>query len=192
MRIPKVQIPKIPKEENTLIISQLLEIIDQQSVSIQLQGEEIQQLKDEIARLKGQKPKPKIRPSKLEKNRKEKKKSSSGKRPGSKKRSKTADLIIHKEITVPPESIPTNSTFKGYQPYTVQGVNILPYNVCYLLERWQTPNGDYIVGQLPPEIQGHFSLELKRFILYQYFHCHVTQPLLLEQLWEWRVDISAG
>ncbi|MEA2039548.1 MAG: hypothetical protein U9N82_06915, partial [Thermodesulfobacteriota bacterium] len=33
----------------------------------QLQAEEIQQLKDEIARLKGQKPKPKIKPSNLEK-----------------------------------------------------------------------------------------------------------------------------
>lgn len=192
MRISKVQIPKIPKEENNLIISQLLEIIDQQSVSIQQQAELIQQLKDEIARLKGQKPKPKIRPSKLEKNRKEKKKSSSGKRPGSKKRSKTADLIIHKEITVPPESIPTNSTFKGYQPYTVQGIKIEPHNIRYLLERWQTPDGNYIIGRLPPEVHGHFSPELKRFILYQHHHCQVTQPLLLEQLWEWRVDISAG
>jgi len=193
MRVPKIQIPKIPKEENTLIISQLLEVTEQQSVIIQLQGEEIQKLKDEIARLKGLKPKPKIRPSKLEKDPEgQKKKNPSGKRSGSNKRSKTAGLIIHKEITVPPESIPTNSIFKGYQPYTVQGIKILQFNVRYLLERWQTPDGQYIVGQLPPEVQGHFSPELKRFILYQYHHCHVTQPLLLEQLWEWAVELSSG
>lgn len=193
MKVPKIQIPKIPKEENTLIISQLLEVTEKQSVIIQLQGEEIQKLKDEIARLKGQKPKPKIRPSKLEKDPKgQKKKDPSGKRSGSNKRSKTADLIIHKEITIPPESIPANSTFKGYQPYTVQGIKIEPHNIRYLLERWQTPDGNYIVGQLPPEVQRHFSPELKRFILYQYHHCHVTQPLLLEQLWEWAVDISSG
>lgn len=193
MKVPKIQIPKIPKEENTLIISQLLEVIEQQSVIIKLQGEEIQLLKDEIARLKGQQPKPKIRPSKLEKDPKDqKKKDPSGKRPGSNKRNKTADLIIHKEITVPPESIPANSIFKGYQPYTVQGIKIEPYNIRYLLQRWQTPDGNYIVGQLPPEVQGHFSPELKRFILYQHHHCQITQPLLLEQLWEWRVDISAG
>ena len=76
MKVPKIQIPKIPKEENTLIISQLLEVTEQQSVIIQLQGEEIQLLKDEIARLKGQKPKPKIRPSKLEKDPKGQKKKS--------------------------------------------------------------------------------------------------------------------
>jgi len=193
MRVPKIQIPKIPKEENTLIISQLLEVTEQQSVIIQLQVEEIQKLKDEIARLKGQKPKPKIRPSKLEKDTKgQKKKDTSGKRPGSNKRNKTADLIIHKQIPVPPEAIPPNSIFKGYQPYTVQGIKIEPYNIRYLLGRWQTPDGNYMVGQLPPEIHGHLSPELKRFILYQHHHCQVTQPLLLEQLWEWRVDISAG
>jgi hypothetical protein len=193
MRVPKIlQTPKIPEEEKSPLISQLLEITEQQSVIIQLQAEEIQQLKDEIARLKNQKPKPKIKPGKLEKKRKKKKKSSSGKRPGSKKRSKTADLIIHEEVPIAPESIPQGSIFKGYQPYTVQGIKIEPHNIRYLLQRWQTPDGNCIVGQLPPEVQGHFSPELKRFILYQYHQCQVTQPLLLEQLWEWRVDISSG
>lgn len=193
MRLPKIQIPKIPEEEKTPIILQLLGIIEQISVANLLQAEEIQLLKDEIARLKGQKPKPNIRPSTLEKAPKDQeKKDSSGKRPGSNKRSKTAEIIIHETIPIAPEWIPPDSTFKGYQPYTVQGIKIESYNIRYLLERWQTPDGTYIVGQLPSEVQGHFSPGLKSYILYQYFHCHVTQPLLLEQLWEWGVDISAG
>jgi hypothetical protein len=192
MRVPKIQLPRIPEEEKTPIISQLLEITEQQSFIIGLQGEEIQKLKDEIARLKGQKPKPKIRPSKLEKETKKKKKFSSDKRPGSQKRRKTSDLIIHKEISIAPDWIPPGSMFKEYQPYTVQGIKIKPYNIRYFLERWQTPDGNYVVGQLPPGVQGHFSAELKRFILYQYHHCIVTQPLLLEQLREWSVDISSG
>jgi hypothetical protein len=193
MRLPKIQIPKIPEEEKTPVILQLLGIIEQISVANLLQAEEIQLLKDEIARLKGQKPKPDIRPSTLEKAPKDQEeKDSSGKRPGSNKRSKTAEIIIHKTIPIAPEWIPPGSTFKEYQPYTVQGIKIEPYNIRYLLERWQTPDGNYIVGQLPSEVQGHFSPGLKSYILYQYFHCHVTQPLLLEQLWEWGVDISAG
>ena len=185
--------PKIPEEEKTPLVSQLLEISDQQSEIIQQLAEEIQLLKDENARLKGQKPKPKIRPSKLEKNsKKHKEKGSSGKRPGSQKRSKTSDLIIHDTISVPPEWIPLGSTFKEYQPFTVQGIKIEPYNIRYLLERWQTPDGSYIVGQLPSEVQGHFSSPLKSFILYQHNQCLVTQPLLLEQLWEWHIDISSG
>ena len=191
MTLP-IDYSEIPESEKTALVSALLEIVEQQSVTLQQQAELIQHLKDEIARLKNQKPKPKIRSSRLEKARKKKNKAFSGKRSGSKKRKKTANLIIHKEIAVPPESIPSGSTFKGSQPFTVQGIRIVPYNVRYLLQRWKTPDGKYIVGKLPSHVRGHYDFQLKSYILYQYFHCHVTQPLLLEQLWEWEVDISAG
>ncbi len=55
----KLKIPKIPEEQRTPLVCALLEII-------LFQQEQIQELRDEIARLKGQKPKPKIRPSTLE------------------------------------------------------------------------------------------------------------------------------
>ena len=191
MRLPNIEIPKIPPEQKSPVVSQLLGIIEQQSIHIQLLVEENQLLRDEIARLKNHKLKPRIPPSKLEKDF-QKKEESDGKRPGSVKRNKTENLIIHETIPIAPEYIPPGSIFKGHQPYTVQGIRIELHNIRYLLECWETPDGNYIKGQLPPEVQGHFSLELKRFILYQYYQCHVTQPLLLEQLIEWGVDISSG
>lgn len=103
MRVTKIQIPKIPEGQKTSIISQLVEVMEQQSVIIQQQEELVQQLKDEIARLKGQNPKPKIRPSQLEKNPESKKdECCSHKRPGSDKRSKTTNLIIHKAVPIAP------------------------------------------------------------------------------------------
>lgn len=170
-------------------ISILLELLEQHIATITLQKEQIQQLKDEIARLKKQKPKPKISPSNLSKKGKEKK---GGKRPGSAKKKKTANLEIHKEERIRPESIPPGSKFNGCKPYTVQGLKISVHNTCYLLEQWITPEGKTISGQLPPEIYGHFDNTLRTFVLHQYHHCHVTQPLLLEQLHEWGVDISSG
>lgn len=186
----RFHIPEIPEGEKTPIVLELLGVIEQQSVFIRHQAEVIQQLKDEIARLKGEKPRPQIRPSQLEKRRQER--SSSEKRPGSEKRSKTAELVIHETIRIAPEVVPPLSVFKGYQSYTVQGIEIRPHNIRYLLERWQTPDGRYLVGRLPAGVQGHFSATLKSYILYQHYHCHVTQPLLLEQLWEWGVEISSG
>ena len=48
-------------------------------------------------------------------------------------------------------------------------------------------------GQLPDGLNcGHFGNDLIRFILYQYHHQHVTQPLLLKQLLDLGVDISSG
>ena len=170
-------------------VSLLLELLEQHIATIALQKEQIQQLKDEIARLKKQKPKPKISPSNLSQ---KDKKNSSGKRPGSAKKKKTANLKIHKTKRIQPEFIPPGSTFNGLKSYTVQGLKIAVHNTRYLLEQWNTPDGKIISGQLPSEINGHFDNTLKTFILHQYHHCHVTQPLLLEQLREWGVDISSG
>jgi hypothetical protein len=189
---PPIDFSKLSEIEKSPAFSTLIGIVEEQFATIQQQTELIQLLRDEIARLKGQKPKPKIKPSKLEKDPKKRKKSSSDKRAGSQKREKTANLVVHEHIRVPPEIIPEGSVFKGVQPYTVQGIKIEPYNICYILERWQTPDGTNIVGELPADVQGHYDCTLKTYILYQHNHCQVTQPLLLEQLREWGMDISAG
>jgi hypothetical protein len=50
------------------------------------------------------------------------------------------------------------------------------------------------VAPLPAELVpgSHFGPDLICFILHQYHHQHVTQPLLLEQLHQLGIDISAG
>jgi hypothetical protein len=183
----RLKIPKIPEEERTPLAVALLEII-------RFQQEEIQELRDEIARLKGHKPKPKIRPSALEKDSGNKdKQASSRKRPGSAKRKKAS--TIHETAILRAHDVPKGSTFKGYEDFTVQGLVLGPHNTLYRRERWLTPGGGSIVASLPDDVKqhgGHFAASLRGFILYQYYHCHVTQPLLLEQLWELGVDISAG
>ena len=178
-------IPEEDRENPTIIL--LLELFEQQFEIILALKEENQILRDEIARLKNQKPKPKIRPTKLSKDT-----ATNSPKKGSKpiKRKKTVELTIHKEERVAPESVPVGSIFKGLKPYTVQDLRISACNTRYFLEQWQTPDGNMVAGKLPSEIDGHFGNTLKSFILYQYHHCHVTQPLILEQLLEWDVDIS--
>ncbi len=174
--------------EKSPLVLDLLEIIN-------FQYEEIQKLKDEIARLKGEKGKPDIKPSKLEPPNapKETAKEPDEKRPGSMKRQKTASLEIHKEEIIKPEFIPPGSVHKGYKDYTVQDIIFQPFNTRYRLECWQTPDGEYIYGKLPDEITGtHFGPTLQNFILHQHYHGHVTQPLILEELLDIGVDISAG
>jgi len=180
-----LKIPDIPENERTPLVVHLLE-------AIRYQSELIQRLRDEIAILKGDKPKPDIKPSGMEKGEKKNTDSSDGKRPGSSKRSKTKELEIHEVVLLAPEHIPGGSLFKGYKGCVVQGIIIKPHNILYRLQRWKRPDGSYIEGQLPPCVQGHFDPSLISYIQYQYFQCHVTQPLLLEQLREFGIDISSG
>lgn len=192
-KIPQIQIEELNELEG-LLWSLLRE-----------REEFIGELKDEIARLKGEKGRPKIKPSRLEpsgKSSQEEKENNQEtsenqekkKRPGSNKRRKTKNLKIDETVIVQPMELPPNSEFKGYQDYTIQELIIKPHNIRYRLAVWKTPSGETLRGELAGELreQGHFGKMLKTYILYQYYHCHVTQPLLLEQLREWEIDISAG
>jgi hypothetical protein len=189
----KLTPPKISEDEKSPLVEQLVTFIEQQANIIEQQTEQIQQLKDEIARLKNHPRKPDIKPSSLEKKRKDKTKRTKGKRPGSKKRRKTKKLQIHKDRTIEPEHIPDGSEFRYYKSFVVQDIKLQSFNTRFRLKVYTTPDGNCVAGQLPPYLNGgHFGPTLIRFALYQYYHCHVTQPLLLEQLHELDIDISAG
>ena len=175
--------PKIPEDQITPIVAELLELV-------RLQMDEIQFLRDEIARLKGQKPKPNIKASSLEKASKNNKTKKRKKRP---KKSKTKKLEIHEVVSIKPDNLPEGSKLKDYQEYIVQDIVFGNWNTCYRRQRWQTPSGEYVSGQLPDHVKGsHFGSTLTAFVLYQYYGCHVTQPLIEEQLHELGVNISTG
>jgi hypothetical protein len=124
------------------------------------QQEQIQALRDEIARLKGQKPKPNIKPSKLENGQKEEeKKNGNGKCGRQRKRKKTRALEIHEVLCIAPENVPKGSRFKGYEEFTVQDIRVEAHNIRYRMERWESPDGERaLVRPQLPEIPLHNNL----------------------------------
>ncbi len=194
MQSLKFQIPQIPSEHlSATWVHQLLLIIQQQSDRIQKLEGEIQELRSEIARLKNHKSKPDIKPSNLDKNSDDDKKSGGGgKRPGSEKESKK-DIPIHEIIRIKPAHIPEGAIFKGVREFDVQDIRIIPHNTRYQIEEWVDSSDKSIVVEIPNVTTfPHFGGDLIGFILYQYHQCHVTQPLLLEQLEEFGVRMSSG
>lgn len=191
-------LPPIPESERTPLVMALLGIIEMQAQRIQRQEEQIELLKDEIRILKGGKKRPHFKPSKMEEHTEAVRRAGGSqedqRRPGSDKRSKTAELVIHDErIIQPKRRMPKGSRFKGYRDIVIQDWVIRAHNTRYRLARWLTPKGDYVTGELPEHLAGqHFGTTLRSYLLYQHHHCQVTQPLLREQLREWGIDISSG
>jgi hypothetical protein len=189
-------LPEIPLEQRTPLVEALLALIGAQQDRIAKLEETVQILRDEIAILKGQKPRPNIAPSRLEQPPSppppadgEKKK-----RPGSDKKPKNAQLTITQERQIPFPDPPAGSVSKCFEEYIVQELVIRPEVTRYLRERIVTPDGQSLLAPLPADVLPgqHFGPRLITYILYQYHHNHVTQPLLQDELAQRGIVISTG
>jgi hypothetical protein len=180
----EIKIPDIPEDQKTPLVQILLRII-------QVQSEQISHLKDEIAKLKGQKPRPKIPPSNVSNDAKNREKRTDS--PGNSEAPHARRQKRCEQRIIMPDNIPSGSRFKGYEDYTVQDIHIESVEIQFRLAVYISPDGSRIRGKLPPAYsQGHFGIELQAYCIAQYFQCHVTEPLLLEQLYEMGIDISSA
>jgi len=145
---------------------------------------------DEIARLKGLKGKPNIKPSKP--SGMEKETENRARREWREKRrrgaKKPSGPVEERVIVV--AAIPPGSRFKGYERFTVQDLRIEAQTICYCRQRWLTPDGRTITAPLPAGIDDHFGPEIKRFVLLQYHQGQTTVPRLLALLRMLGLDIS--
>jgi transposase IS66 family protein len=193
----KMELPEIAPAERTPLVEALLGIIRQLLDRVHELEQANQELRDEVARLKGQKPRPDIKPSVLETPPKgtggegqKKQRRDPAKRP------KTSELHIHREMRLHPDNLPEGAVFKGFEPYVVQELIINTETTRYLRARYGLPEGGSVLAPFPPGVLpvegGHFGAGLIAFILGQYHQAQVTEPLLLDQLWEYGIDISAG
>jgi hypothetical protein len=173
------------------LVESLLAILDLQQQRIRVLEETVQQLKDELARLRGQSPRPTVAPSRLET---PPRPAPGARRPGSAQRPKNARLVIHEERWLDVADAPPGSVAHGYEPFVVQELHIRAHATRYWRQRVQTPDGGSLLAPLPADVLPgrHFGPGLIAFALHQHHHNGVTQPLLHEQLRQLGIDISAG
>lgn len=190
-----MELPDVPPEERTPLVEALLGIIRQLLDRVAELEQTNQELRDEIAKLKGHKPRPSIRPSVLEAT----PKSEGEKKPraaGAAKPPDKTELHIDREVRLELGDLPRGVRIKGFEPYVIQELNIAAETTRYWRARYQLPEGGSVSAPLPPGVLsvegGHFGPGLITYILAQYHQAQVTEPLLLEQLWEYGISISAA
>jgi len=139
--------------------------------------------REEIARLKGLKGRPDIkpdRPSGMEQASQQKARSSAGgKRRGRGKKNLSRVTV---EDRIVKAEVPAGSRFKGYEDFLVEDLVIQPAAIRFRRERWVTPDGRTVVAPLPDGIDGHFGPQLRRFVLAQYHQGQVTVARLVTLL----------
>jgi hypothetical protein len=142
--------------------------------------------REEIARLKGLKGRPTIKPSGMDKGTEPPKSQKKGK---PRVRGKVTPRVSIENHVVK-AAVPEGSRFKGHEPFLVQDLVISARATCYQRERWVTPDGRTILAPLPEGVDGHFGPELRRFVLMQYHQGQSTLPRLAALLRSLGVAIS--
>ena len=178
----------------------LLNTIEEQNQHIESQNTIIQQLRDEINRLKKEQGKPDFgHTSKLrnkttnhssEADRKKKRKWS--------KKGKKNDLIIDSEVQCDLSSkekaqLPADLRFLRYETVVQQDVKIVRQNTRYWLAMYYSPSQSKTYrAKLPEDHNGYFGSNLQCLAHIFTYQCDVTRSKLLELFTSFGIDISAG
>ena len=175
-----------PPSLSELNRAELEALLVKQFEDISVLKQMVSELREEIARLKGLKGRPNIKPSGMDKGTEAAKSAKHEKRRG---RGKVTPRVNIEEKIVT-TVVPPGSRFKGYEPFLVQDLVISVRATVYQRERWITPDGRTILAPLPAGTAGHFGPELRRFVLMQYHQGQTTIPRLLTFLRSVGVSIS--
>ena len=161
----------------------LVEVFGKVAALEKLVGEQ----REEIARLKGLKGHPAIKPSGMDKGTEPAK---PAKKDKPRRRGQVTPRVSIEDLVVKATAVPEGSCFKGHEPFLVQDLVISASATRYQRERWIIPDGRTILAPLLEGIDSHFGPELRRFVLMQYHQGQSTLPRLVALLQSVGVSIS--
>ena len=177
------------------LVRRLLNLLEEVMADLRAAQAEIQRLRDENNRLKGEQGQPKIKPNKPPEatdhsSEKERRKPRSWK-----KGTKVPQIQIDREqvLRVDPAILPPDAAFKGYEEVVVQDVVVHTDNVLFRKEKFYSPSQrKTYLAELPPGYQGEFGPGVREVAIIFAFACQMPEPKILERFHQVGVQIYAG
>jgi hypothetical protein len=175
------------------VVLHLMNMVENLLVKVQGKDEEIQRLRDEINRLKGEQGKPDIKPNKPGRDQ-----SSERERRESKphqKANKQSEIKIDRVevLKVEKERLPQDAQFKGHEEVVVQNIVFRTENIKFRKEKYYSPsNRQTYLAALPAGYKGQFGPGVRAWILALYYAGGMSEPKILEVLQTVGLHISAG
>ena len=161
-----------------------------------------QNLKNEIAILKGEQPKPKIKPNNKNdggsniSSEAERKGAAGAKDKNKRNRNSKKDKIkINRtEICkVDKNNLPTDARFKGYESVVIQDLKIITDNIKFKREVYSSlSEGKIYRGELPLGYDGEFGPNIKSLTVIMKYVCNMSEPKILEFFNNFNIHISSA
>ena len=185
------------QDENTReLVGRLLNLVEKLSADLRDAQAEIQRLRDEVNRLKGEQGKPKIKgntaqpPAQDHSSEKERHKTRQRH-----KSSKKADIHIDREqkLEIDQTVLPEDAEFKGYEDVVVQDIRLGTDNVLFHKEKYYSPTTrQSYLAELPRGYSGQYGPGIQALVLTFYYGMQASEPKIGEFLANVGIRISEG
>ncbi len=164
----------------------LVNIIESQLSEIAILKIQVQELRDENNRLKGEQGKPKFenkkqKPPKSTDYSSEDERKNLHPKPNKGRGERNQKVKIDREgiVRIPHEELPADAVFKGYDDVIVQDIKIVTDNILYKVELWYSASENKTYRAMRPEgYRGEFGPHIRALILTLKYGCNVSEPAI--------------
>ena len=188
-----IDVDGIDNPELKKLVVLLLNTIEQELLKNRVLTEEVQRLRDELARLKGGNPKPRFPSNKTPQNHSSEQERNEPK--GWHKKSKQDQLTITRTepIVIPVSELPPDAKFKGWERYYVQELHLITEVICYERAKYYSASAKKTyLAPLPPGCDGHFGPSLRALALDLAYAGNMSQAGVHTLFSDAGILISAG
>ena len=195
--LPVIDLDQIADAGARHAICGLLNLVEELMTENRSLRAEVQRLRDENNRLKGEQGQPTIKantksaaPAGDHSSERERRRSTPRQVSG-----KLQQITIDRTemLSVDPALLPPDAEFKGHEPVVVQDVIFRTDNVLFQKEKWYSPStGKSYLAPLPSGYTGEFGPGIKALTLVFYYAGQMSEPKILEVLRGVGVKISDG
>ncbi len=194
--LEQIDLSQIQDKNARELVARLLNLVEKLSLDLRDAQSEIQRLRDEVNRLKGEQGQPKIKGNKpkpppsdhsSEKERHQARQRHKG--------SKKAEIKVDREqeVTVDPAVLPKDAQFKGHEDVVVQDILLSTDNVLFHKQKYYAASTQKTyLAQLPRGYEGQFGPGIKALTLAFYFGMGSSEPKILEFYENVGIQISKG
>jgi hypothetical protein len=195
-KLNPVDLSNIQDEDARELIIRLMNLIETVSADLRDAQAEIQRLRDENNRLRGEQGKPKIKGNRPKPRRSNYSSEQERRKPKPRRKgAKKATIKIHREQTleVDKSTLPEDAEFKGYEEVVVQDVVFHANNTRFRKEKyWAYSTGKTYLAKLPLGYHGQFGPGLKALTLTLYYGGGMSEPKILGLYENIGIQISKG